>query len=99
MDAYVSMNLWASYPEFLDLSDKYFKKYLADNKDKLETCEYVLPNMIGEMIEDEKASVKLLPTNDTWIGITYKEDLEIAQESFKKMLEDKVYPSDIWKKE
>lgn len=99
MDAYVSMNLWASYPEFLDLSDKYFKKYISDNKDKLETCEYVLPNMIGEMIEDEKANVKLLPTNDTWIGITYKEDLEIAQKSFKKMLEDKVYPADIWKKE
>lgn len=98
LESTVSMNLWASFPEFIDISEKYFIKYLEKNKESLDSCEYVLPEMIGEFIEENKADVTIIPTNDKWIGITYKEDLIPAQRSFQKMFDDGLYPYDIWEK-
>ena len=98
LESTVSMNLWASFPEFIDISEKYFIKYLEKNKERLDSCEYVLPEMIGEFIEENKADVTIIPTNDKWIGITYKEDLIPAQKSFQKMFDDGLYPYDIWEK-
>ncbi|WP_394019582.1 sugar phosphate nucleotidyltransferase [Anaerococcus cruorum] len=96
LETIVSMNMWATFPEFIDLCEKYFNQYLEKNKENLETAEYVLPEMIAKMLEEEKADVTILPTNDKWIGITYKEDLTKAQEEFKKMLDNKDYPENIW---
>ncbi|WP_073998587.1 nucleotidyltransferase family protein [Anaerococcus urinomassiliensis] len=98
LESLVSMNMWASYPEFIDLCEEYFEKYLQRNKDNLEKAEYVLPEMIDELLKEDKAEITILPTNEKWIGITYKEDLKQAQEAFKAMFEKGVYPSDIWVK-
>ncbi|MDU6181925.1 MAG: sugar phosphate nucleotidyltransferase [Anaerococcus vaginalis] len=98
LETTVSMNLWASFPEFIDMSEDYFIKYLEKNKENLDSCEYVLPEMIGELIKENKADVTILPTNDKWIGITYKEDLVPAQKSFKKMFDQGLYPDNIWEK-
>ena len=98
LETTVSMNLWASFPVFIDMSEDYFIKYLEKNKENLDSCEYVLPEMIGELIKENKADVTILPTNDKWIGITYKEDLVPAQKSFKKMFDQGLYPDNIWEK-
>lgn len=98
LETTVSMNLWASFPEFIDMSKDYFIKYLEKNKENLDSCEYVLPEMIGELIKENKADVTILPTNDKWIGITYKEDLVPAKKSFQKMFDQGLYPDNIWEK-
>lgn len=98
LETTVSMNLWASFPEFIDISEDYFIKYLEKNKENLDSCEYVLPEMIGELIKENKADITILPTNDKWIGITYKEDLVPAQKSFQKMFDQGLYPDNIWEK-
>ena len=96
LESLVSMNMWATFPAFIDLCDQYFNKYLEKNKENLEKAEYVLPEMIAEFLEEDIAEITILPTNDKWIGITYKEDLAPAQEEFKEMLENKDYPANIW---
>lgn len=97
LNTIVSMNMWATFPEFLDMCEKYFEKYLEENKENLSTAEYVLPEMIAKILEENKADVTILPTNDKWIGITYKEDLVPAQEEFQEMLKNKEYPANIWR--
>lgn len=95
-ESLVSMNMWATYPEFIDLCEKYFINYLENNKENLEKAEYVLPEMIAEFLEDDIADVTIIPTNDKWIGITYKEDLIPAKEQFSHMLDMEEYPRNIW---
>ena len=97
LESIVSMNLWASFPKFMDYSEEYFEKNLEKNKENLDTYEYVLPEMIGEWIKEDKADVTILPTSEKWIGITYREDLEVAQDAFKAMFDEGIYPEDIWK--
>lgn len=97
LESLVSMNLWASFPKFMDYAEEYFIKNLGKNKEKLDSYEYVLPEMIGEWIKEDKADVTILPTSEKWIGITYKEDLKPAQDAFKKMIKENIYPKDIWK--
>ena len=95
-DSLVSMNMWASTPEFIKKSEKYFLDFLESNKDNLEKAEYVLPVMVDQMLKDDLIEVTVLPTNEKWIGITYKEDLKSAQDEFKKLLDDEIYPKNIW---
>lgn len=96
LESLVSMNVWASFPEFVEISEKYFEKYLEKNKDDLMSAEYILADMVEELLEDKKAKVKVIPTDDEWIGITYKEDLKPAQEEFKKMFEKGIYSPNLW---
>lgn len=95
-EALVSMNTWAAYPEFLDYTEEAFSNYLEANRDYLDTCEYVLPTMMDELLSEGRAEIKILPTNDKWIGITYKEDTEPARQEFKEMIKEGIYPAKLW---
>lgn len=97
LDSVVSMNLWAAYPEFIDYCEEFFKGFLKNNIDDLKS-EYVLSDMIDEMLRKDVVEVTVIPTKEKWIGITYHEDLKPAKESFKQMIDDGIYPEDIWGK-
>ena len=96
-DTMVSMNMWAGYPDFLQYIDEGFTRFLDTLGENPEKKEYLLPNIVAELLEKNLASVKVLNTSDLWIGITYKEDIEPAQEKFHLMIEDGTYPKELWK--
>ena len=58
--------------------------------------EFKSVDILCELLEKEAASVKVLSTSDKWIGITYKEDIEPAQESFSRMITAGCYPENLW---
>ena len=96
-DTMVSMNMWAGYPDFLQYIKESFQSFLEHLGAHPEKKEYLLPNIVAELLEKKAASVKVLNTSDRWIGITYKEDIEPAQEKFHLMIEDGTYPKELWK--
>ena len=96
-DTMVSMNMCAGYPDFLQYIDEGFTRFLDTLGENPEKKEYLLPNIVAELLEKNLASVKVLNTSDRWIGITYKEDIEPAQEKFHLMIEDGTYPKELWK--
>ena len=57
---------------------------------------FVFRTFIGELLEQGKMSVKVLKTNDTWYGMTYHEDVAAVKDSFKKMLADGMYKSELF---
>lgn len=66
------------------------------NNNNLETCEYLLPTVINDMIKKKKTKVKLLSTPSTWMGITYKEDLAKLKEFINKKIEEGIYPNSLY---
>ena len=97
VDSLVSMNMWGLTPDFLKQLEQgfeeFFEKTVPENPLK---SEYLIPIYIGELLEKGKISVKVLPTNDTWYGMTYKEDVALVKESFRKMLEAGVYKEELF---
>ena len=59
-------------------------------------AEYLLPIFIGELLREDKVSVKVLETADKWFGVTYKEDKESVVNSFRKLLDEGVYREELF---
>ena len=93
----VSMNMWGLTPDFHTMLEEgfkeYFEKEVPGNPLK---AEYLIPIFIGELLNEDKMSVKVLKTNDTWYGMTYHEDVSVVKDSFKKMLESGMYKADLF---
>lgn len=95
-NCYVSMNMWGLTPDFIDILEGGFKEFLADpNLNKLKG-EYLLPTVIGTLVENKEASVKVLKTNDKWFGVTYGEDKYYVKDAFLKLQKDGVYPETLY---
>ncbi len=90
-ESLVSMNMWAFTPAFIDRLEQGFIDFLAAGNAKEMKSEYLLPTVIGGMLSDGTATVKVLKTTDKWFGVTYKEDKDYVIESFKKLIADGVY--------
>ncbi|MDR3364452.1 MAG: nucleotidyltransferase [Clostridiales Family XIII bacterium] len=96
-DATVSMNLWGFTPSILAEMQAGFPAFLdaALKTDPLK-AEYLLPRKIDELIHAGKAAVKVLPTDERWFGITYKEDKEQVTASVNAMKDKGLYPETLW---
>ena len=97
VDSLVSMNMWGLTPDFLKTLEEGFKEFFEKEvpANPLK-AEYLIPTFIGELLSEGKMSVKVLRTNDTWYGMTYKEDVAAVKESFSKMLENGTYKGDLF---
>ncbi|MDD6101751.1 MAG: sugar phosphate nucleotidyltransferase [Clostridiales bacterium] len=94
-ESFVSMNFWGfpgNPPKFLEVLEDGFAEFF---KTQVPDCplksEYLLPTVIGGMLRAGKCTVKVLPTNDTWYGMTYKEDVAAVKEAFAKLIAGGVY--------
>lgn len=95
-DTYVSMNMLGFKPTLFKYLEDNFDKFIEKNKEKLETCEYLIPESLYDMIKKGYARAKLIPTTALWYGITYKEDKEKVTKEIKKLVDNKEYPNNLW---
>ena len=96
-ESLVSMNMWGLAPEFLKTLESgfqyFFEKVVPENLIKEE---FLIPTLIGELLAEGRISVKVLRTNDTWYGMTYKEDVAAVKDSFREMLEKGIYREELF---
>lgn len=59
-----------------------------------EEKEFFLPTIVDDYIK--KGMVKLIDTDDTWMGITYKEDLDYVKSKIKEYIKENVYKNNLW---
>jgi hypothetical protein len=93
--AIVSMNCWALHDTFMGHAKQYFDDFLIENKNH-PTAECFLPTCIQHLIQRHVASVKVLPTDDQWFGMTYATDRELVAQKIADLTEHGVYPSPLW---
>ena len=61
-------------------------------------CEYFLPFVVDDLLKEDKATVRVLPTSEKWYGVTYKEDKALVVDALKEKTESGEYPLCLWKK-
>ena len=92
----VSMNMWGLYPEFFQVLEDGFLKFLETVDQKDLKSEYLLPTIIGGLLEEDKVDVRVLKSNDKWFGVTYKEDKESVMASVRGLVDAGVYPEKLF---
>ena len=96
VDSEVSMNMWGLSPAFIGILEDGFNQFLdsldADNP----TGEYLLPTIIGGLLEEGKMQVEVLQSHDKWFGVTYREDKKDVTEEIQKLVADGVYAEKLY---
>lgn len=93
----VSMNFWGFQRSFVDEGEARFPEFLdrilAENPEK---GEFYLPLLVSRLIGEGKAQVQVLPSEDKWYGVTYREDKPGVVAALADMTARGLYPENLW---
>lgn len=92
----VSMNMWGLTPDFFGILETGFEAFLKETPSEDLKAEYLLPTIIGDLLQEGKISVKVLKSEDQWFGVTYKEDRESVMNSVRALITDGLYPEKLY---
>jgi UTP-glucose-1-phosphate uridylyltransferase len=93
--SFVSMNYWGFHPSIFKEIEKGLYKFMKENADH-PTAEYYIPDIVTTKIQSKEIAFSVIPTNDNWFGVTYKEDKQMAIDTLNKHIENGVYPMKLW---
>lgn len=94
-DSTVSINMWGFTPSIFSELEKRFIYFLRDSSDNIK-AEYFLPEVVGHLIREGRAKVKVLQTEEKWFGVTYREDMPDIQKEIRALISSGVYPASLW---
>ena len=96
-DTLVSMNLWGFGHGILDAFRSGFPAFLDQNLPvNPMKCEYFLPSVVMQLLEQGKAQVKVLTSPDKWYGVTYAADKPVVMAALRGMGQQGLYPDGLW---
>jgi dTDP-glucose pyrophosphorylase len=93
--ALVSMNIWGFHPHIFELLQGGFNDFVAANAANPK-AEFYISSFANDLINSGTASFEVLPNDEKWYGVTYREDKEMVQSAFKEMTGRGVYPVGLW---
>ena len=101
-DEFVSLNCWGFTPALFAGLDGQFRDFLGSvgaaspaKPDSLKT-EFYLPAAVSTMIGRGEASARVLPTESSWFGVTYREDKPRVQAAIAELVRAGRYPERLW---
>ena len=95
-DDTVSMNFLLFTPSIFNYIEEGFPEFFDNNKDNLLTAEYLIPDVLSNLIKNNKASTKVIPTSANWYGVTYKEDTPGVKKAIQNLVDNHEYNDNLW---
>jgi hypothetical protein len=94
-DSTVSMNIWGFREGFMDHLATSFRAFLERDIDT-QGAECYLPSVVNDLIDSGAARVRVLPTDERWFGVTYREDMPTARRAIAERIARGLYPEKLW---
>ena len=91
----VSMNMWGFTPAVFPQLREYFEGFLKRSGGDLK-AECYIPSAVNDLVMAGQARVKVLRTEDSWFGVTYREDRPRVAESVRQLVTRGDYPERLW---
>lgn len=91
----VSVNMWGFTPILFNYLNEMFVEFLNKRGGEL-TSEFLIPTVINDLIESDKERVQVLRSDASWFGVTYKEDKQIVMNKIKELVDEDVYPDNLF---
>ena len=95
-ESIVSLNTWGFTLSIFRELEARFSLFLQKNTTHLTKAEYFLPDVVGDLVKEGKARVKVLPTHEKWYGVTYQEDRPRVQAAIRELIRQGRYPEKLW---
>ena len=95
-DTICSMNMLLFTPNLFNILEEKLPIFLNNNKDNLESCEFLIPVVLNELLKENKVTVDVIETSAKWYGVTYKEDKDIIVKAINDMIKDGIYNNNLY---
>lgn len=95
VESLVSMNFWGFTPQIFDYLNERFIEFLDERGTEMKS-EYLIPTTVGEMVADDTCTLDVLQSNDSWFGVTYKEDKPLVVAKIRELVDAGRYPEQLW---
>ncbi|MBE6138459.1 MAG: nucleotidyltransferase [Firmicutes bacterium] len=96
VDSLVSMNMFVFTTKMMEYLENGFQEFFKNENVDLQKGEFLMPDVVCDLVSKGMATVKVLPTTAIWQGITYKEDKVELVEGINKLIEEGIYPDKLW---
>lgn len=94
-DEPVSLNLWGFTTALFPELERGFSEFLAERGSDPK-AEFYLPAGVDAALRAGRAEVSVLPTEEEWFGVTYRDDLPRVRAAVAARVEAGLYPSPLW---
>lgn len=94
-DEAVSMNMWGFTPTIFPQLQKGFQEFLERHGWDMKS-EFYIPSAVNSLVVARQARVKVLRTQASWFGVTYREDRPRVVESVRQLIARGDYPEKLW---
>lgn len=96
-DTLVSMNLFGFTGRMMTELMTRFPRFLDENLPvNPEKCEYFLPTVVNQQLAEGTATVRVLPCEEVWYGVTHREDLQSVKDAIARMQNNGTYTKLLW---
>jgi len=91
----VSMNIWGFTPAIFPLLEKSFRNFLEKNAGNPK-AEFFIPTLVQDVIRNGEGDVKVLPDDEHWFGVTYREDKPRVVKEIQALVDSGAYPANLF---
>ncbi len=88
----VSMSCWGLTPELFPELETGLRAFCRQSA----RTEYYLPDALSSYIAGKGAKLKVLDSPDSWMGMTYKEDIDALTKSLADFHKQGLFPTPLW---
>jgi hypothetical protein len=86
------MNCWGFTPSLFGGLDAGLRAFLAASGSD-PRAEFYLPAAVSGLVAGGAATVDVIPSGDSWFGITYREDRPLVAAAIRALVEKGAYPA------
>ena len=91
----VSMNVWGFTPDLFDHLKSMFHDFLERDGKEMKS-EFLIPSVVNNLIHANTKHVKVLRTDSSWFGVTYKEDTPHVVKQIQALIDNDEYPNKLF---
>jgi len=95
-ESWTSMNFWGFTTGLFAELERRFPEFLRASAANMTITEFLIPEVVGALVREGLARVRILPTRERWFGVTYPEDRPVFRAAILGHIEAGVYPRDLW---
>ena len=95
-ESLVSMNFFGFTPHLFEQAETHFDSFLRSLAPTELKAEYVLPVLVDQLMHETGLKVDVLPTHESWFGVTYQEDKPGVQAKLRAMHANGTYPEKLF---